>query len=72
MLSPLAIETYAHQVMRDRLLEIQHDALVAQLPRTPSTAAQARAHLALGLRSIARRLDPSVAPEVRLVVARTR
>ena len=74
MLSPLSVELFAQDVIRTRLAQATQDALAHQLPR-PATVrpdAVARQFLASGLRALAARLDPCLAPEAGLVVLRTR
>ncbi|HEY3062437.1 MAG TPA: hypothetical protein VGL99_25980 [Chloroflexota bacterium] len=82
MMTPLTLETIAHDLVAQRVAEAERHALIAQLPRSPKPLvtrfAVGRANLANGLRSIARRLDPTfVVPERasadhRLVIARSR
>jgi hypothetical protein len=60
MLSPLSIETMLEDTRRARLADADHQRLLAQLPRRPSSAAAARHTVARGLRSLARVLDPSL------------
>jgi hypothetical protein len=78
-MTPLTFEDYARSVITDRLAEIRRDHLAAQARRAirPHTSARpfastARVRLADGLRSVARRLDPTVVAEPRLVIARSR
>jgi hypothetical protein len=63
MLNPMSFELLATDLVRRRLDEAAHEALLAQLPASPSTtsrfAAAARQLLAVELRALAYRLDPS-------------
>ena len=75
MHSPLALEAFAHDVIRARLDEAAHDALVNSLPRSQSSArraAAARQYVASSLRALACRLDPCVVAEPGLLVATQR
>jgi hypothetical protein len=86
MQSPLYLEVYAQDVMRERRNQAANDALVAQLPRAANDAlvAQlprspfprpdlaARLRLAAGLRALAVRLDPCAGVEPVLVAMRSR
>jgi len=76
MLSPLAVELYARDLMALRLAEAAQDALANQLPRAhPSPlrlAGPARQRLATTLRDLACRLDPCVAGDSRLVATASR
>ena len=69
MLSPLSLEVYAQDVLRDRANQVAHDALLAQLPHTPFLRPDlaARLQLASGLRALAGRLDPCAGGEPSLV-----
>jgi hypothetical protein len=77
--TPLALEL-AHMLIRERLELAAREALANQLPaagRLPASAplrlpAAARLSLASGLRSLAVRLDPSLACEASLVVPSSR
>jgi hypothetical protein len=78
-MTPQLFEDYARSVITDRLDEIRRDHLAAQArravrPYSPARpfASTARVRLADGLRSVARRLDPTVVAEPRLVIARSR
>ena len=66
-MNPFTLDAYAEEVMRDRRAEADNARLIAQLPHgTPLVqllGSVARAHVADGLRVLARRLDPNVAPE---------
>jgi hypothetical protein len=74
MQSPLFLEAYAQDVMRERRNQAAHDALVAQLPRSPLHRPDlaARLRLAAGLRALAVRLDPCAGVEPVLVAMRSR
>jgi hypothetical protein len=74
MLSPVVLETIAHELVRRRLAEAAHDALADQLPHTstPRPFTTARRHLADRLRALAGHLDPSVAGEAGLIIASPR
>jgi hypothetical protein len=74
MTSPLLLEDHARSLIHDRLAQARNDALAAELRGTrPSfRASTARVRLADGLRFLARRLDPSIVCEPRLVIARFR
>jgi hypothetical protein len=80
MLSPVAVELYARDLMALRLAEAAQDALAAQLPRAqPSQlrfrlrlAGPARQRLATTLRDLACRLDPCVAGDSRLAATASR
>jgi len=82
MMTPLSLEAMAHDLVAERIAEAERQALIAQLPRQPrsvvSPFALARARLADGLRSVARRLDPTfavahgAASDRRLLIARSR
>jgi hypothetical protein len=78
-----ALDIYAQDLMHERMAEADNARLIALLPHTTPAVqvlgAAARAHVADGLRVLARRLDPTVAPEFqagrsdgRLVIARSR
>ena len=74
-MGPLLLDIYAKQLTNDRLAQAAQDALAAQLPRSPDQARPdvvARQLLASGLRALAARLDPCLAPEPSFVVARPR
>ena len=60
MLSPLSLELFAADLVRDRRAAVAHAALLAQLPHTSSARPDlaARLRLASGLRGLAGRLDP--------------
>jgi hypothetical protein len=74
MQSPLYLEAYAQDVMRERRNQAANDALVAQLPRSPLPRPDlaARLRLAAGLRALAVRLDPCAGVEPVLVAMRSR
>jgi hypothetical protein len=63
MLNPLALETLANDIIRERVAQAEHAALLAQLPSSPSVPpfGAARHRMADGLRGLARRLDPTFA-----------
>jgi hypothetical protein len=65
MHSPLFLEAYAQDVIRERLEQVARDALVAQLPRSPLARPDLaiRLRVANGLRALAIRLDPCSALE---------
>ena len=60
MLSPLSLDLFAQDVLRDRRRQAAHAALLAQLPTSafPRPDLAARLRLATGLRALAVRLDP--------------
>ena len=68
MLSPLSLEVYAQDVLRDRANQAAHAALIAQLPQTPFSRPDlaARLHVARGLRAVAARLDSRTASQLAL------
>ncbi len=73
MLSPLSLELFANDVIRDRLDQAAQDALAAQLPHSPPFRSfrpdvAARQLLASGLRALATRLDPCLVAEPDFVV----
>jgi hypothetical protein len=81
-MNPFTLDTYAIEVMRERMAEADNARLIAQLPHgTPVVqllGSAARTHVADGLRILARRLDPHVAPDAvaqhaegRLAIARS-
>jgi hypothetical protein len=75
MLDPLSLESIARDVIRARLDEAAHDALVDSLPQAATVSrpfVAARQHLADGLRALASRLDPSIVCEPRLVIGTSR
>ena len=73
-LSPHLLETYARDRIRDRRLQAEHDALLAQLAHANRSAVRRRAPglwllpvrvaLAAQLRALAFRVDPTLAPHV--------
>jgi hypothetical protein len=80
-MNPFTLDSYAREVMLDRLAYAENERLIAKLPHTTPAVqllgAAARSHVADGLRLMARRLDPTVTPdnrapraEGRLVIAR--
>jgi hypothetical protein len=87
MQDPIALEVFAHDLIRQRLAQAAQDALADQLPRAisapfhlpwpmagsfqPTTVA--RQHLAQALRALACRLDDACTPgEAQLAVLNTR
>jgi len=83
MMTPLSLETMAHDLIAERVADAERRALIAQLPRQPKPAVSAfattRVRAAHSLRQLARRLDPNyVMPErtssaeTRLAIARSR
>jgi hypothetical protein len=71
-MNPFTLDVYANEVMRERIAEAANARLIAQLPQHPTPAILwlgdlARVHVADGLRVLARRLDPTVAPEAAAV-----
>jgi hypothetical protein len=74
MQSPLFLEACAQDVMRERRNQAAHDALIAQIPRSPLPRPDlaARLRLAAGLRALAVRLDPCAGLEPVLVAMRSR
>jgi len=70
----MSIELLANEIVRRHLQQAAHNALVDQLPRTAGRRPDvvARQYLANGLRALATRLDPCLACEPSLVVARSR
>ena len=68
------LEDLARSIINDRLDEAHHDWLATQVPHAPAQpfAGYARARLAGGLRSLARRLDPTLVTEPRFLIARPR
>jgi hypothetical protein len=68
--SSLLLEAYARDRIQDHLRAAQHAALVAEArgAASPGPALRWRAALALRLRVLAQRLDPSVLPEPSVAV----
>jgi len=76
MLSSLALDIVAQDILRDRRREAAQAALVAQLPHThtpfPRPDLAARLRLASGLRAVAGRLDPCAGAAPALAPMRSR